>query len=234
MSQRVAFFFDWQNVYKRARESFHDSYAKPHCGQVHPLELANAILEKYTAGTGNDAHIHQVRIYRGRPNGSLDPNAYNAFQRQTSKWAMNNKIVPTYSDLRYPEDWDAHTRSGSYPVREKGIDVALAVDVVDLANKREYDHAVVMSADYDLVPAVKRVYEARLRDPSAPSINVAAWQGNDRVKPLRIRFGTNLPYCHWLSQEDYWGIQDETDYTASTIISRPSSPRPGPFMPTIR
>lgn len=234
MAERVTFFFDWQNIYKRARESFDEPYAEPRFGQVHPVDLACVLLDKYKANTGREATLHEVRIYRGKPSNACDANAYSAFQRQTSKWLTNNKIVCTFSELRYPHDWDSHTRTGSYPVREKGVDVALAVDVVDLANKREYDHAIVMSADYDLVPAIKRVYEARIKDPEAPSINVAAWEGNDRIKPLRIKFGKGLPFCHWLSQEDYWGVQDDTDYTITTVPARSSRPLPGPYMPTIR
>lgn len=49
-------------------------------------------------------------------------------------------------DLRYPAGWPAQ------PAQEKGIDVALAVDVVMMAARREFDVGVLFSSDTDLVP----------------------------------------------------------------------------------
>ncbi|MBW2261110.1 MAG: NYN domain-containing protein [Deltaproteobacteria bacterium] len=44
-------------------------------------------------------------------------------------------------------------------LREKGVDVHLAVDLVRLAARDEYDVAIVMSGDEDLVPAIVAVRE---------------------------------------------------------------------------
>lgn len=45
---------------------------------------------------------------------------------------------------------------------EKGIDVAMAIDLVRMAMRKELDAAVVVSSDTDLVPAIEMVYELRL------------------------------------------------------------------------
>ncbi len=41
--------------------------------------------------------------------------------------------------------------------REKGVDVKLAVDLIILAENKEYDIAILVSGDTDLVPAVEKV-----------------------------------------------------------------------------
>jgi uncharacterized LabA/DUF88 family protein len=57
--------------------------------------------------------------------------------------------------LRYPRKWP------SEKALEKGVDVALAVDLVFNAARRYYDVAVVASTDTDLVPALEAVCELR-------------------------------------------------------------------------
>ena len=58
-------------------------------------------------------------------------------------------------DLRYPAGWPAQ------PAQEKGIDVALAVDFVMMAARREFDVGVLFSSDTDLVPALEAVVALR-------------------------------------------------------------------------
>ncbi len=82
MSDRVVVFFDWQNVYKGAREAFH-SYGDPHwCGQVDPVRIAQALA----ADSPFDRELTEVRIYRGRPDNTRDPKGYAACARQVASW----------------------------------------------------------------------------------------------------------------------------------------------------
>lgn len=88
---------------------------------------------------------------------------------------------------------------------EKGIDVALAVDLVRLAYQGAYDVAVVFSRDTDLIPALEAVAEMRTH---RIHLEVATWKGAGR-----LRFSnTNLPWCHMLDHDDYLAVQDTTDY----------------------
>ena len=103
--------------------------------------------------------------------------------------------------LRYPPDWPT-----SKP-QEKGIDVALAVDLVRLAAQGAYDVAVVFSRDTDLMPALEAVRDMRA---TRVHLEVATWKGANR-----LRFSnTNLPWCHLLDETDYRQVQDATDYLA--------------------
>jgi hypothetical protein len=48
------------------------------------------------------------------------------------------------------------------PPREKGIDVSIAVDLMHLAFRKQYDALVLFSSDTDLLPALKSVVKLRL------------------------------------------------------------------------
>jgi uncharacterized LabA/DUF88 family protein len=230
VAKRVVIFFDWQNVYMRAREAFESKSAPSLKGQADPVDLAWVLFNKHAARFPDDEfELTQIRIYRGRPTQQDDPRGYSAFQRQASKWSGNNRIVPHYNDLRYPSDWGQEGCVDS--PREKGIDVALAVDLVAMAGDGALDVAIVMSADYDLVPAIDHVVSRRLTRGLGPVVEVAAWKSDQGNKPLRIRLNNKSLYCTWLDRSDYWGVMDETDYNISSqqralsTAPKPAAPR---------
>lgn len=228
MPIRAVVFFDWQNVYKRAREAFGYDGDASRFGQVDPVTLAQVLVRKHNDRSDDEADLAQVRIYRGRPTQQADSRGYAAFQRQASRWARNNKIVPRFNDLRYPSDWG---EEGCDAPREKGIDVALAVDLVTMAYKDEMDLAIVMSADYDLVPAIQEVVSRRRFRGEGPSVEVASWRSMINDRPLRIRLQNDSLWCHWLDQQDYWSAEDDTDYNIPTAAP---SGAPVPRPPTFR
>ena len=49
-------------------------------------------------------------------------------------------------------------------IREKGVDVKIAVDLVIGANDNLYDTAIVISSDTDLIPAIKYVSNAKKKN----------------------------------------------------------------------
>jgi hypothetical protein len=100
--------------------------------------------------------------------------------------------------LRYPPDWP------DTPATEKGIDVAIAVDLVRLACTSSYDAGILVSADADLMPAIETIFELKLAH-----IKVATWAGANK-----LRFpDTQLPWCHYLSAADFHALEDHADYT---------------------
>lgn len=215
MAERVVVYLDWQNVYMRARESFHsprDSFTK---GQVDPLDLGLLLASK---GKDGDRELAQVRIYRGVPDQRFDARAYAAARRQMSRWTRNRKIEIVSRTLHYPRDWPDSDESP----REKGVDVSLAVDLVVMGIAGEYDTAIVMSSDQDIAPAVE--YIAANRDLPA-RVEVAAWRGGNGRRPNRINTRARV-YGHWLTDQDYWGVADDTDYTVAA--ESPSGPLPRP------
>lgn len=197
---RLVVFFDYQNVYSGAREAFH-SYDTPHtAGQIHPVKLAELVASR---GIGKRA-LTQVRIYRGRPDATRDPRGYGANLRQCTAWERSDQRVTVVTrTLRYPRGWPQER------AEEKGIDVALAIDVVVMAVNGAYDIAAVMSTDTDIKPALEAV--GALGGNPFPRCEVGAWsspQGYSR----RLSIPGRRVWCHWLSENDYRAVADPTDY----------------------
>ena len=86
-------------------------------------------------------------MYRGRPDATKDPKGYAANRKQSVAWTRQPQTELITRTLRYPATWL------NEPAEEKGIDVALAIDMVTMAVHGEYDVGILMSLDADLKPA---------------------------------------------------------------------------------
>lgn len=147
-----------------------------------------------------------VRVYRGRPSQCREARSYAAYVRQTDRqvWRGQGLLTLIARDLRYPRDWPQR------PAQEKGVDVALAVDLVMMAARHEYDVAIVFSSDTDLLPALEAVLALRPGEPSF--CQVAAWAPvAGRPRSLAIR-GVRLRR-HLLREADFRAVADLTGYT---------------------
>lgn len=204
--QDVVVFLDYQNVYKRARELFHNHYDAHWCGQIDPGRLAQHILDRPSPF---ERRLKQVRVYRGIPIDARDAKGYAAARRQHAEWQKNPLVKVFARPLRYPYGWpDAH-QMGEKP-GEKGVDVALAVDFVAMAVRREFDAGILFSVDTDMKPVLEFVASADV--PARPE--VAAWKNPSSVDyHRRLSIGSNRPFCHWLDDIDYNIVNDPTDYT---------------------
>lgn len=191
---RVVVFVDHQNVYMGARDVYgkHD----PHFvfGQFSPWKLALRLRDKRRERE-LPAELEHVHVFRGRPRTSHVP-ARPAFDRQTQTWTQHPKITLHTAGLQY--------RHGEDP-REKGIDVKLALELVLGAYKDEYDVAIVVSADTDLVPAVAAARAI------GKTVEVAVWQPDDTREFSRPLKGAD--YRYFLTQQDFHMVADATDYT---------------------
>ena len=127
---------------------------------------------------------------------------YQARTNQVTAWRANGVTAIT-RQLQYITEPQSRRRIA----REKGIDVALAVDFVGMAIREEYDIGVVFSADTDLRPALEFV----AHEYPSLAVEVVAWQsGRDR---RRLNFDSPVPtWCHYLDRRDYMTVRDTTDY----------------------
>ena len=125
---------------------------------------------------------------------TIDMRTFSAHRRQSQVWEFSGATV-IERDLRYLQGRP----------QEKGIDVALAVDLVRLAIQGDYDVGVVMSTDNDLLPALETV---RDHGPSGCRVEAAAW--GTKGQEQRLYF-PGL-WCHWLDQADYTAVEDRTRY----------------------
>ena len=191
---RVIIFFDYQNVHGMARRQFKPVVCDLSLGHIHPYRTAELLVSRRR----RESRLEQVRVYRGRPNPEREPGASWANDRQASDWEKAGCVV-VCRNLSYPSDWPQSR------AQEKGIDVALAVDLVRLAMERVMDAAIVFSSDKDLLPAIETVRDLRLCH-----VEVACWE-----RSHRLRFpGTQLPWCHNLTEADFLGVEDHFDYSA--------------------
>jgi uncharacterized LabA/DUF88 family protein len=198
---RVIVFIDYQNVFAGARSSFHQPPYAPTDGQDDPVALGNLLVGRRV----RPSRLQQVRIYRGLPDASREPRPYGANDRQTAAWRRSPLVEVLRRPLRYPADWPA-TKA-----KEKGVDVALAIDFVRLAVQGAYDVGVLFSTDTDMVPALEAVMELRT---VGAHVEVAAWtcHGHRRSR-LRLP-DTDLPWCHYLTEADYRQVADVIDYAS--------------------
>jgi uncharacterized LabA/DUF88 family protein len=141
MADRVVVFIDYQNLYRSARSTFHHHESGPHwCGQVDPLALAAHLA----ADSPFDRTLDHVRVYRGVPANKRDPRGYAAARRQISVWAREQRVNVISRPLQYPAGWPNSSLPGERP-REKGIDVALAMDFAVMSSRGEYDVGIMCS-----------------------------------------------------------------------------------------
>ena len=193
MPDRVGVFFDYQNVLATARHCFHSPPYSPADGQVDPAPLGELLVRRRT----RTSVLSEVRVYRGLPDRRRQPRAYGANERQALAWTTNRRVTVVRRPLRYPAGWPSERP------QEKGIDVALAIDVVRLALAGRCDVAILMSTDTDLLPALEVV-----REMPGMHVEVAAWKPG-----IRLSYpGTALPWCHRLDRGDYDLVRDTRDY----------------------
>jgi uncharacterized LabA/DUF88 family protein len=205
VADRVVVFLDYQNIYKGARSCFHSRYGPHTDGQIQPLQLG-----KYLAQDSPfDRDLVQVRVYRGRPGSSRDPKGYAACTRQCDIWAQEPCVQPVLRTLSYPRGWPVSSLPGERP-REKGIDVAPAIDFVIMAVRGYYEVGILMSTDTDLEPALEVV--AEMTATGGPRAEVAAWSGEGMHNRRLSIAGTSL-WCHWLDKSAYLKVADGIDYS---------------------
>lgn len=199
MALRVLVFIDSQNTYKGAREAFFQPEDFHTRGNVDPLELGNLLAARKPAGQSKeDRNLTQVRVYTGAPT-ARDPKSYSAHRRRVAAWRSKGVEV-IERDLRYPPGFP-----NSRP-QEKGIDVALAIDLVILAIEKAYDVGVVVSSDTDLRPAVDYV-----RTKGLQAIEICTWIGRNPMAQ-----SNKTLWCHFLSRADYDQVSDHRDYNVRT------------------
>lgn len=198
MASRVAVFLDYQNVHLTAHGLFMVYGTPVQDALIHPLRVADRLVSKRRG----DCELTRVHVFRGRPNPGHQPVPAAANDAQTAAWERADpRVQVVRRDLNY-RGWPDH------PPREKGVDVALAITLVETAMLNEYDAAIVFSGDTDLIPAVEMAFRR-----TTPAIEIAAWSG---AKPLwfpgELAAGRRLPWCHFLGLDDFELVRDGTIY----------------------
>jgi uncharacterized LabA/DUF88 family protein len=197
----IVVFIDAQNLYNDARRAFHRRVDPATRGQVDPMRLGRMLVAKQPHGAAVGRRLKEVRVYRGRPESSKEPQTYGAHMRQCDAWEKAGATVIA-RPLRYPRDWPES------PAEEKGIDVQIAIDMVTMSMRGELDVAVLVSTDTDLRPVLEAFFLLPFEEPK--TIEVAAFRTPTFSKSLRVP--ERHVWVHFLEGDDYQEIRDTRDY----------------------
>lgn len=192
-TELVDVFLDYENVRKLARSLFCPLTAGSHEGMVHPVRLAELLCKKRK----RPSTLRKVHVYRGRPNPIKQPTPASHFDAAVADWKTDSRCVVNHRPLKYSYPYE--DRPDVYKASEKGIDVALAIDVVKTSLSPEATAIIVFSTDTDLLPAIEFAFEA----PNA-HIEVACWEGANPLKfpkPSEKRI-----WCHNVSKHDFRSV----------------------------
>jgi len=199
---KVAVFLDYENVHRTGHHLFAGVGEPLYETVVNPLQVA----ERLVAKRKNGGMLGSVKVFRGRPVPAYQPKPASANDVQTAAWEADPRVSVHRRDLKYDVDPD-----GSFTAREKGIDVSLAISVVEGSLDKDFDVAIVFSGDTDLAPALELVFRRRL-----VHLEIAAWAGSKPLwfpKFMRQTPPVRLPYCHFLTAEDFVRVRDYSDVT---------------------
>jgi uncharacterized LabA/DUF88 family protein len=189
MTERVALFLDFQNIHLVGHGLFAKYGTPPYFCVPDPRQIADLIERRRT----RPSEVTAIRVYRGRPDPNHQPMPTSANDAQAAAWTRDSRVHMVRRQLNY-RDWP------DVPPREKGIDVAIAVDLIHLALRKQYDALVLFSSDTDLLPAIEAIKQLKLCH-----IEVACWSGH---KPLRLS-NTQLPFCHFLNKADWDAVTED-------------------------
>ena len=133
MSERVAVFIDGANLLHGLSGDF---------------KRIDVDFERLVDKLLNGRKLTRVYYYTALPNQRLDPERYK--KQQQCMNALNQK--PYFSVVL-----GRLVRRGESAYVEKGVDIALAIDLLDLAYRNTFDAAILISGDGDFARAVEIV-----------------------------------------------------------------------------
>jgi uncharacterized LabA/DUF88 family protein len=222
-SARVMVFVDGQNLYQASKRIF----GRPHC---HPHLLAEHLAGQRTL------HHPSCRFYTGRPNPDLNPDEAKKARNLDRRLAVIRRsgVTVITRPLRYHWDW-AHREQLPRPCagaedqqvtlrpwqrpQEKGIDLALGLEVIEFALTDRCDVAIVVSLDRDLkeiavaLKNLKHLISRPIRIEAAVPVESGGRKTLD-----------DFDYTHQITPDVFHLVQDDTDYTVQPDLWKPPIP----------
>lgn len=131
--KRTIAFFDCQNLFHNAKKLWHYSNAN-----FNPILLSQLVVNKHK----NDGwKLTGIRLYTGIHEVTINP-SLNRFwlQKLKAHRAQDSRVVYFKTQLRYDNNGTA---------REKGVDVRIALDIIGMGRRNEYDVSLLFSQDND-------------------------------------------------------------------------------------
>lgn len=205
---RVLVFLDGQNTYKACERLYKH-------GACHPLLLADRVRGgRRLVGVRYYSGVHDPTV-NGRMRSRAD-HRHNLMRsvgvtvverplRYRWEWGFDPSLLP---DPGRNQGQQLQVAVTPYQrAREKGIDLAIGLDVVDLALQGCMDVAVIVSSDNDLCEAARSTHRVTTR---GGRVSVEAALFNEHRRAILL---PNYDFTHQLRYADFDAARDSFDYT---------------------
>lgn len=183
----VVLYVDYENV----------RYWQTHAFDLAPVDINVIRLGELIVSRRHEpSSLREVRVYRGVPRRRLERKKFDQQVKWSERLREDDRVILISRPLKY-------IATQGKPVGiKKGIDVALAIDLVAHPLRHAGAAAVLASRDDDLSPALEAFVD--LAEGLSP-IEVVSSRSLSR---LRLGDGWR-PWCHQLSREDFEAIRDD-------------------------
>jgi uncharacterized LabA/DUF88 family protein len=180
----VALYLDFENVHRVGHGLYARGRERYTC-VPEPSLIANLIAERRQP----DTEITVIRAYRGLPNSRLEPEAASSNSQQSNQWERRDPRVRMVRRPLAYRGWPDH------PPVEKGIDVQIAVDMIQAAMGKVFAALILFSSDTDLLPVVE------LADSVGTPVEVVCWDGAKALKATAVH---HLSAADWRKVTRDW------------------------------
>jgi uncharacterized LabA/DUF88 family protein len=124
------------------------------------LQRLHSFLEQYVADKAKRSReitkVVSAHYYNGRATTNVADSLQLEKDRDFEMALMKVGIIPHYLPVAETARENGQGEM-SYKLAQKGVDVELAIDVLDAAHQDRYDVAVLVTGDGDFVPLVRRI-----------------------------------------------------------------------------
>ena len=136
---RTIVFFDGQNLFRTAKDAWGTSPANSSSPYDWPSYDVKKLAQHLVSQT-HDRTLQEIRFYTGVHSRTVKPDQY---------WFWTNK-------LNHMEAQGIYVYRGRISAnhQENGVDVSLAIDLVQATHEQRYEVAIIVSKDSDFGPAV--------------------------------------------------------------------------------
>lgn len=225
-SVRVMVFYDG-NYFKQGQLYFR---YKEKRGWFSLPEL-HAVLEKYVAAkckaSTDTTKVVAAHYYDGR----ATTNVVSADQLQRERdfeiALIQTGIVPHYLPVNETPKPGSNPDEIKYQLAQKGVDVQLALDVLDLAHANRYDVAVLITGDGDFVPLVHRITSLG-KQALLAHFSFEAWT-DENSKPHRPTYTSRAlqEAASWCLNFNSWVKDPDWKAESKSVFFLPKSAEPG-------
>ena len=174
---------DYQNIHLTGHGLWCPGSEQAHLCLIHPLHYANQVLTQRNLikrlvcdRDGLDFEpvtLGDVRSFRGLPSNRHDPSNYRRSLAQQSEWTRDARSRVHLRPLKYYP-----LGGGRFDIKEKGIDVLVALELVKIAAALPAGDIVILAShDTDQEPALELACQL-----AAGQVETTGWMNSKRLR----------------------------------------------------